>query len=105
MMPCERAALGPVRKPSITKHGSAPVPQVLVEAAWVAVRAPGPMRAFYERVRARRGAQVAAVATARKLMQHHRCLRSMHFAETGPVKLYYESRGRGPAVLQGSSRP
>ncbi len=32
-------------------------------------------------------------------------LRSMPFAETGPVKLYYESRGRGPAVLQGSSRP
>ncbi len=26
-------------------------------------------------------------------------LRSMPFAETGPVKLYSESRGRGPAVL------
>jgi transposase len=30
-------------------------------------RTPGPMRAFFERVRARRGAQVAATATARKL--------------------------------------
>ncbi len=47
---------------------------MLVEAAWVTVRAPGPMRAFYERVRARRGAQVAAVATARKLASLFWCL-------------------------------
>jgi transposase len=40
---------------------------VLVEAAWVALRQPGPLRAFGERVRARKGAQVAAVAVARKL--------------------------------------
>ena len=40
---------------------------MLCEAAWVAVRTPGPLRAFYERVRARRGAQIALVATARKL--------------------------------------
>ena len=40
---------------------------MLCEAAWVAVRTPGPLRAFYGRVRARRGAQVALVATARKL--------------------------------------
>ena len=40
---------------------------MLCEAAWVVVRTPGPLRAFYERVRARRGAQIALVATARKL--------------------------------------
>jgi hypothetical protein len=40
---------------------------MLCEAAWVAIRTPGPLRAFYERVRARRGGQVALVATARKL--------------------------------------
>jgi transposase len=40
---------------------------VLCEAAWIVVRTPGPLRAFYERLRARRGAQVALVATARKL--------------------------------------
>lgn len=57
----------PARHGRITKQGSAAVRHVLVEAAWVAVRAPGPLRAFYERVHARRGAQVAAVATARKL--------------------------------------
>lgn len=40
---------------------------MLVEAAWVAVKTPGPLRAFFERVRARRGMQIAVVATARKL--------------------------------------
>jgi transposase len=39
----------------------------LVEASWSAVRQPGPLRAFYRRVRARRGHQVAITATARKL--------------------------------------
>ena len=64
----------PARHGRITKQGSASVRHVLVEAAWVTVRAPGPMRAFYERVRARRGAQVAAVATARKLASLFWCL-------------------------------
>src|SRR5215218_3600019 len=40
---------------------------MLVEAAWAAARAPGPLRAFFLRVRARHGQHVAAVATARKL--------------------------------------
>ena len=40
---------------------------MLVEAAWAAAKAPGPLRAFFSRIRTRRGLQVAAVATARKL--------------------------------------
>jgi hypothetical protein len=40
---------------------------MLVEAAWAAAKAPGPLHAFFVRVRARRGHQIAAVATARKL--------------------------------------
>lgn len=51
----------------ITKAGRAQTRGMLVEAAWVAARAPGPLRAFYKRVKARRGFQVAVVATARKL--------------------------------------
>jgi transposase len=51
----------------ITKHGRAHARGMLVEAAWAAARTPGPLRAFYERVRARRGMQIAVVATARKL--------------------------------------
>jgi transposase len=51
----------------ITKHGRAHARGMLVEAAWVAVKTPGPLRAFFERVRSRRGMQIAVVATARKL--------------------------------------
>jgi transposase len=58
---------GPARHGRISKQGSAEARHMLCEAAWVLVRTPGPLRAFYERVRARRGAQVALVATARKL--------------------------------------
>ena len=39
----------------------------MVEAAWAASKASGPLRAFFLRIRAKRGHQVAAVATARKL--------------------------------------
>ena len=41
---------------------------MLVEAAFTASKIPGPLRAFYQRVRARRGTQIAIVATARKLV-------------------------------------
>ena len=51
----------------ITKQGRAHARGMLVEAAWVASKTPGPLRAFYERVRDRRGAHIAVVATARKL--------------------------------------
>lgn len=51
----------------ITKQGRAHARGMLVEAAWVATKTPGPLRAFFQRVRARRGMQIAVVATARKL--------------------------------------
>jgi transposase len=51
----------------ITKQGRAHARGMLVEAAWAAAKTPGPLCAFYERVRARRGMQIAVVATARKL--------------------------------------
>jgi transposase len=40
---------------------------MLVEAAWVISGVPGPLRAFFVRIRNKRGKSVAAVATARKL--------------------------------------
>src|SRR5947199_5980504 len=40
---------------------------VLVEAAWTAVLQPGPLHAFYQRTKNRRGHGKAIVATARKL--------------------------------------
>jgi transposase len=57
----------PARHGRISKLGSAEARHMLCEAAWIAVRTPGPLRAFYERLRARRGAQIALVATGRKL--------------------------------------
>jgi transposase len=62
-----QSGTGPTRHGKISKQGSAPVRKALVEAAWSAVRNPGPMRALYQRVRARRGHQIAIVASARKL--------------------------------------
>ena len=41
---------------------------MLVEAAWAAAKTPGPLHAFFVRIRAKRGHQIAAVALARKLM-------------------------------------
>jgi transposase len=57
----------PARSGRITKRGSASARWALVEAAWSVVKQPGPLRAFYERLRARRGHAKAIVATARKL--------------------------------------
>jgi hypothetical protein len=40
---------------------------MLFEAAFCAAKIPGPLRAFFMRVRARRGTQIATIATAGKL--------------------------------------
>jgi len=58
---------GPAYHGRITKQGRGHARGMLVEAAWAAARAPGPLRAFFLRVRTRRGQHVAAVAAARKL--------------------------------------
>ena len=58
---------GPARHGRIAKQGRGHARGMLVEAAWAAARSPGPLRAFFQRVSARRGQHVAAVATARKL--------------------------------------
>jgi len=57
----------PARHGRISKQGSSAARHVLVEAAWAAIKTPGPLRAFYQRIRARRGAQIAIVAVARKI--------------------------------------
>jgi transposase len=58
----------PARHGRISKAGAAEARHVLGEVAWKVLRTPGPLRAFFERIRARRGPQVAATATARKLV-------------------------------------
>jgi transposase len=62
-----QSGLSAARHGRITKIGRAHARGMLVEAAWSAARTPGPLRAFFLRIRARRGMQIAAVAAARKL--------------------------------------
>lgn len=57
----------PARHGHISKAGASEPRHMLGEAAWKVMLTPGPLRAFFERIRARRGPQVAATATARKL--------------------------------------
>jgi transposase len=66
----------PARGGRISKRGSASARWALVEAAWSVVRQPGPLHAFYARVRARRGHGKAVVASARKLAVLFWCLLS-----------------------------
>jgi transposase len=66
----------PARGGRISKRGSASVRWALVEAATSVVRQPGPLHAFYQRLRARRGHGKAVVASARKLASLFWCLLS-----------------------------
>lgn len=50
-----QSGLEPARHGRISKQGPGETRHVLVEAAWHATRAPGPLRAFHERIAARRG--------------------------------------------------
>jgi transposase len=62
-----QSGLQPARHGHISKRGRSHARGMLVEAAWAAAQTAGPLRAFFLRIRDRRGEQIAAVATARKL--------------------------------------
>jgi transposase len=62
-----QSGLSTARHGRISKQGTSAARHVLVQAAWAAIKTPGPLRAFYQRIKARRGAQIAIVAVARKL--------------------------------------
>ena len=78
----------------ITKAGPGHARGMLVEAAWAASRTPGPLRAFYQRVRARHGTQVAIVATARKLavLCWHLLIKGENYAFAQPSLLARKHR-------------
>jgi transposase len=69
-----QSGVGPATHGHISKQGSVRARHALVEACWTTVRAPGPLHAFYQRIRARRGHSVAIVAAARKLASLFWCL-------------------------------
>jgi transposase len=57
-----------------SKQGSVSARHALVEACWSTVRQPGPIAAFYARIKAKRGHSIAVVAAARKLACLFWCL-------------------------------
>lgn len=57
------------RNGKITKHGRAEARWLLTEAAEHLRKAPGPMRALYQRICRKRGHNVAVIAVARKLAE------------------------------------
>jgi len=62
-----QSGMRPAYTGHISRQGQAHARALLVEAAHSAIRVPGPLHAFYQRVRARRGRQIATIAVARKL--------------------------------------
>ena len=104
---------GPGHTGHISKEGAAAVRHVLVESALTAVRSPGPLRAFYQRIRARRGHPIAIVATARKMAKlfWHLLIREQDYAYTLPTALAKKIRtielkaGHAPRRPGGNRRP
>lgn len=86
---------GPAQHGRITEQGRGQAREMLVEAAWAAARSPGPFRAFYQRIGARLGKHIAAVAIARKLAM---VIWHMLTKETDYIWVR-------PAFSLGSSRP
>ena len=82
-----QSGLQPARHGRISKRGRSQARAMLVEAAWAAAKAPGPLRAFFHRIRTKRGMQVAAVATARKLavIVWHVLTKNEAYAHTRPL--------------------
>jgi transposase len=64
----------PAHHGHISKQGSASARHALVEACWSTVRQPGPIAAFYARIKTKRGHAIAIVAAARKLACLFWCL-------------------------------
>lgn len=97
---------GPARHGRITKRGRSHARFLLVEAAWQTVRSPGPLRAFYERVRARRGNHIAAVAVARKLavLVWHLLTKGEDYAWASPALMARKHRSMELAAGMPSER-
>jgi transposase len=76
----------PARSGRISKQGSPQARWALVEAARSVAQQPGPLHAFYERLRARKGHNAAIVAVARKLAVLFYCMltREQDYAHQQP---------------------
>jgi transposase len=94
----------PAKHGRISKQGAVEVRSLLVEAGWQTTRTPGPLRAFHERVAARRGRKIATVATARKLVviAWHLLSRGEDYAFARPA--LYREKLRRIELLLGAPR-
>jgi transposase len=103
-----QSGTSPATHGRVSKQGSTAARHALVEASWSVVRQPGPLHAFYERIRARRGHSVAIVACARKLACLFWCLltRAEDYAFAQPSltakKLRLLEIRAGASALKGS---
>lgn len=81
-----QSGITPARMGRISKAGSSVARWALVEAAWTASKASGPLHAFAQRVGARRGRNIAAVAVARKLavLSWHLLTKEQDYAHQRP---------------------
>lgn len=83
---------------------------MLVEAAWAAAKTPGPLHAFFVRIRAKRGHQVAAVAVARNLavLVWHMLTKETDYLWARPSLVAHKMRGMelqaGKPQKKGNSR-
>lgn len=95
----------------ITKQGRGHARAMLVETVWSIATTPGPLRAFFQRVSTKRGKQVAAVATARKLavLIWHMLTKQEDYAWTRPALLQWKLRElelkAGHASRRGGNKP
>lgn len=105
-----QSGLGAAHHGRISKVGRSHARAMLVEAAWAAAKTPGPLHAFFVRVRARRGHQVAAVAVARKLtvLCWHMLTKETNYLWARPSLVAHKMRGMelqaGRPQKKGSTR-
>ncbi len=67
LVPSTYASGGKLRHGRIIKQGNRWLRWALVEAVWPAIRSNAQLRSYYERIKRRKGALVAAVTTARRM--------------------------------------
>ena len=95
----------------ITHQGRGHARGMLVEAAWSLAPGPGPLSAFFHRISLKRGKQVAAVATARKLavLVWHMLTKNEDYTWTRPALLQWKLRAleltAGHASRRGGNKP
>lgn len=95
VVPSTRQSGDTSRNGRITKQGRAEARWLLIEAAEALRKAPGPMRALYQRVARRKNHNIAVVAVARKLIElvHHLLLNEEDYIYKLP-RLTQEKRAR-----------